>query len=67
MMEYTFTKLAAINTPDIENVQNWCCERRTSHGMKESNDATDAPKPNSTSSDGRAQHKRVLRDVNRDR
>jgi hypothetical protein len=42
-------------------------ESTTSHGVKESNDATDAPKPNRTSSDGRAQHKRVLRDVNRER
>lgn len=58
------TKLKAINAPDIENVHALCRERVTSHGMNESSDATDAPKPNNKSSDGSAQQSRVLRDVN---
>jgi len=36
----------------------------TSHGKNESIDATDAPKPKSTRTDGNAQHKSVLTDVN---
>jgi len=59
-----FTKLIAINTPDTENVHALWRERVTSHGMNERNDATDAPRPNNTSSDGRAQQSRVLTDVN---
>jgi hypothetical protein len=39
-------------------------ERATSHGRNESVDATDAPSPNSTSSDGRAQQSSVLRELN---
>jgi hypothetical protein len=35
--------------------------------MNESIDATDAPKPKSTSSDGSAQQRRVLSDVKREK
>jgi hypothetical protein len=61
------TKLTAISTPHVEKVHDLWRERTASQGMKESNDATEAPKPNRTSSDGSAQHKRVLTDVNRER
>jgi len=59
-----FTKLRAINTPDTENVHCLCLDRAASHGMNESTDATDAPKPNNTRSDGSAQQSKVLNDVN---
>jgi hypothetical protein len=61
------TKLSAIRTPDTVNVHCLCRDIVTSHGMNESIDATDAPKLKSTSNDGRAQHKRVPSDVNRER
>jgi hypothetical protein len=35
----------------------------TNQGKNESVDATDAPKPNNTSKDGRAQQSKVLSDV----
>ena len=54
----------AIKTPYIVNVHALWRERVTSHGMNVSSDATDAPRPNSTSSDGRAQQSSVLTDVN---
>ena len=53
-------RLRAINAPDIEHVHALFRDRVTSHGIKISRDATDAPKPNSTSKDGSAQHRRVL-------
>lgn len=59
-----FTKLSAMSTPDIVNVHCLCRESVTSHGMKDSMDATDAPNPKRTSRDGSAQHKSVLTDVN---
>lgn len=62
-----FTKLKAIKVPEIENVHTLWRERATSHGVKVSIDATDAPKPNNTSSDGSAQHKSVPRDVNNEK
>ena len=62
-----FTKLKPIKVPDIENVHTLWRESATSHGVKASIDATDAPKPNNTSSDGSAQHKSVLREVNNEK
>src|ERR1700694_24163 len=64
-MQYMLTKLSAIRTPDTANVHHLCLESVTSHGMNESMDATDAPKPNSTSHEGSAPHRSVLSDVNR--
>jgi len=62
-----WTKLKTINAPDKENVHALWRERVTSHGMNESSDATEAPRPNKTSSEGRAQHIKVLRDVNNEK
>jgi len=62
-----FTKLKPIKVPDIENVHTLWRDRATSQGVKASIGATDAPKPNKTSSDGSAQHKSVLRDVNNEK
>ena len=53
--------------PDIENVNCLWLERETSHGMKESIEATDAPNPNNTSKEGSAQQSSVLNDVNKDK
>ena len=61
------SKLKAINAPDIENVQPLWWDRVTSHGMNDSRDATDAPRPKSTSSDGKAQHSMVLKEVNNEK
>jgi len=44
-----------------------CRESVTSHGMNESADATDAPKPKKTNKEGSAQQSRVLSDVNREK
>jgi len=66
-MKYMFIKLRAINAPDTENVHPLCRDKVTSHGRNESNEATDAPSPNRTSRDGRAQHNRVPSDVNREK
>jgi hypothetical protein len=62
-----FRKLNPIKVPDIENVQTLWRESTTNHGAKASIEATDAPKPNNTSSDGSAQHKSVLREVNNEK
>jgi|SRR4029078_8163763 len=62
-----FTKLKQIKVPDSKNVHCLCLESVTSHGKKESVDATDAPKPNNTSNEGRAQHRRVLSEVNKEK
>jgi hypothetical protein len=58
------TKLRAIRMPDTANVHCLYLESITNHGMRESVDATDAPNPTSTRSDGRAQQRRVPTDVN---
>jgi hypothetical protein len=60
-------KLSAIRTPEIVNVHCLCRESATSHGMKESIEATDAPKPKSTSNDGSAQQSKVPTDVKREK
>jgi hypothetical protein len=62
-----FKKLRAISVPDSENVHCLCRESVTNHGMNESMDATDAPNPKSTNNEGRAQHRRVPSDVNREK
>jgi hypothetical protein len=62
-----FTKLRAINMPETENVHCLCRESVTSHGMNESAEATDAPKPKRTSKEGSAQQSSVLSDVNREK
>jgi hypothetical protein len=62
-----FTKLKAIRMPEIKNVHCLSLERVTSHGKNESIDATDAPRPSSTSRDGRAQQSSVPTDVNREK
>jgi hypothetical protein len=50
--------------PDIANVQCLCRDNVTNHGKNDSADATDAPNPNRTRSEGSAQQSRVLKDVN---
>ena len=62
-----FTKLSAMRMPDTANVHGLCRDNVTSHGMNESIDATEAPKPNSTSNEGSAQQRRVLNEVNREK
>lgn len=60
-------KLSAINVPEMENVQCLWRDRVTSQGINESIDATDAPKPNSTNNEGRAQHSKVPSEVKREK
>lgn len=62
--QYVFTKLAAIRTPEIAKVQFLCRDSATSHGSADNVDATVAPSPASTSSDGNAQHSSVPTDPN---
>jgi hypothetical protein len=62
-MTYMLTKPRAINAPEIANVHDLCRDNVTSHGRNDSTDATDAPRPNKTRSDGRAQQSKVPRDV----
>lgn len=64
---YVYTKPSAIITPETENTSGLWCERLTNHGAADNNDATVAPMPNSTNSDGKAQHSNVPTDVNSDR
>lgn len=66
-IQYILKKLAAINTPEILNVQSLCRESVTSHGSAESADATVAPNPSRTRTEGNAQHNSVLSDVNREK
>jgi hypothetical protein len=62
-----FTKLSAVRIPDTANVHCLCRESVTNHGMNDSIEATDVPRPTSTSNDGRAQQRRVLSEVNREK
>ncbi len=57
------TKLAVIRAPEMLNVQVLCRDNETSHGSDESAEATVAPNPRRTRTDGKAQHSRVLSDV----
>jgi hypothetical protein len=59
-----FRKLNAISRPETPNVHCLCLESVTSHGDADSVDATDAPSPASTSSDGNAQQSSVPKEVN---
>jgi len=61
------TKLNAIKIPESANVHTLCRDSRTSQGMADNMEAMEAPKPNSTSNDGRAQQNSVPRDVNREK
>src|SRR5260370_13429727 len=63
----TCRKLAAISSPAIANVQFLCLDNVISHGADETTDATVAPNPNRTNSDGSAQHNSVLSDVKSDK
>jgi hypothetical protein len=67
MSQYILIKLVAINTPEILKVHALCRESVTSQGSAESADATVAPNPASTSNEGRAQHRSVLREVNKEK
>lgn len=60
-------KLKAMSPPDIANIHCLCRDNVTSHGKNERVDATDAPNPNRTSSEGSAQQSRVLKDVNNEK
>jgi len=51
----------------MEKVSTLCRDSVTSHGRNESIDASDAPSPNKTSNEGRAQQSRVPAEVNRER
>jgi len=57
-------KPRAISKPDTANVHCLCRDRVTSHGKNESIDATDAPRPNKTSSEGKAQQSNVPTELN---
>jgi hypothetical protein len=62
-----FKKLNAMRTPGIAKVQCLCRDNVTNHGKKERADATDAPNPNRTRSEGSAQQSRVLMNVNNEK
>jgi hypothetical protein len=53
--------------PDTPNVRTLWRESAANQGKDESIDATDAPNPNSTRTEGSAQQRRVLRDVNNEK
>jgi hypothetical protein len=65
--QYIFIKLAPISTPERLKVQALCRESVTSQGRAESADATVAPNPTSTNKEGRAQHRSVLSEVNKEK
>jgi len=62
-----FKKLNPIRMPVAANVHCLCLESVTSHGIADKVEATDAPSPASTSSDGRAQQSKVPTDVKREK
>jgi hypothetical protein len=62
-----FRKLIPIKTPEIANVQFLCRDNVTSHGNDDSVDATEAPKPAKTSSEGSAQQSSVPTELNREK
>jgi hypothetical protein len=53
--------------PEAANIHCLCLESVTSHGIADRVEATDAPNPASTRSDGRAQHSSVPTDVNNEK
>jgi hypothetical protein len=56
-------KLAAMRAPETLNVHPLCRDSETNHGSDESAEATVAPRPRRTRTDGNAQHRSVLNDV----
>ena len=56
-----------MSTPEAVKTQALWCESVTSHGAAERTAPTPAPNPNSTKSDGNAQHKSVPTDVNNEK
>src|SRR5262249_60253778 len=66
-MRYTYSKLPPMSAPETRNTTLLCRESVTSHGTAERNEATVAPSPSRTRSDGSAQQSSVPNDVNRDR
>lgn len=62
-----FKKLAAIRIPEIPNVKDLWCESVTSQGRAASVEATVAPNPTRTSTDGSAQQSSVPTEPNREK
>jgi hypothetical protein len=60
-------KLKAMSTPEMPKVHVLCLDSVTSHGSAESMDATVAPNPSRTNSEGNAQQNNVLSDVNKEK
>ena len=60
-------KLRAMSVPEMEKVQILWRERVTSHGATDSSEATVAPRPRSTRTDGSAQQRSVLSEVKREK
>src|SRR5579863_5915426 len=56
-----------MSTPAVVNTQTLWWDNSTSQGTNERTDATVAPRPNSTSNEGKAQQSSVPNDVNSDR
>jgi hypothetical protein len=59
--------LQPIKNPETAKTHVLCRESVTSHGTADKNDATVAPRPSNTKSDGSAQQSNVPNDVNRDK
>jgi hypothetical protein len=57
------TKLVAMNTPAMLNVQILCLDKLTNHGAADSSDATVVPIPRRTRTEGSAQQMRVLNEL----
>lgn len=51
----------------MQNVHILWRDKVTSHGIAESSDATVAPIPSNTSTEGNAQHSNVLNELNREK
>jgi hypothetical protein len=66
-MRYVITKLIAIRTPAMLNVQILCRDTLTSHGAADSNDATVVPIPSKTRTEGSAQQMSVLKELKREK
>jgi len=66
-MRYVITKLIAISTPAMLNVQILCLDKLTSQGAADSSDATVVPIPRRTRTDGKAQQISVLNELNREK
>jgi hypothetical protein len=56
-------KLAAMRTPEILNVHALCRDNKTSQGKDDRTEATVAPSPSRTRTDGNAQHSNVPSEV----